>query len=264
MFRDVNVTDLDALDDWVAFVQKQQEAYEAALKSVAQSLARAESEVAARTDHWTREVAKLTWALAACLRQEDADCSDIEQSLEEAQDELEQCAECAKALITAREEYEAAATHLQRAMAESLPPGIAYVQAVRSQAADILDTQVLLMRVVLWEADRLPGRARSSARYHSQKEELALVQSTGRGTRPWSDREVALMRNNCFPTGYHAHHINSLSRFPELAWNPDNIYFATPSEHLQKHAGDWHHATGGRMFNRRSMMVQWARSSSRG
>lgn len=102
--------------------------------------------------------------------------------------------------------------------------------------------------------------AASSAIRQAKKQESELVQKTGRGTRPWTRTELRMLKRGVFPKGYEGHHINSVSRYPHLARNPDNIYFVKGrSEHLSLHRGRWGNPTSGKMFNRKSLMVQWSK-----
>ncbi|MBN2006247.1 MAG: hypothetical protein JXA21_23030 [Anaerolineae bacterium] len=100
---------------------------------------------------------------------------------------------------------------------------------------------------------------RSAAVREAKRQEIALVQRTGRGTRDWTPRQLVQLKKGRFPKGYQGHHINSVKRFPELARNPDNIRFLTFRQHLNAHWGNFRRATSGRMFNRKSLMVQWVK-----
>jgi hypothetical protein len=52
--------------------------------------------------------------------------------------------------------------------------------------------------------------------------------------------------------GYHGHHINNVADNPDLAGEPNNIRFLTPSEHFQTHENNWQNATSGPLVNRGS------------
>lgn len=106
--------------------------------------------------------------------------------------------------------------------------------------------------------------ARGAAVREAKRQEIALVRRTGRGTRKWSAGELRLMqKKGRFPKGYEGHHINSVDRFPAQAHDPDNIAFVKArwrsNEHILRHLGKFTNASHGRMFNRKSLMVQWAR-----
>lgn len=101
--------------------------------------------------------------------------------------------------------------------------------------------------------------ARSAAVREAKRQEIALVQRTGRGTREWTSRQLEQLKKGRFPKGYQGHHINNVARFPGQAANPDNIRFVTFKQHLNLHLGNFRHATSGRMFNRKSLMVQWVK-----
>jgi hypothetical protein len=106
---------------------------------------------------------------------------------------------------------------------------------------------------------RLTTRARQRAVRLAKKQEIALAQKTGQGTRPWNKQQLRQLRRGQFPKTYHGHHINNVRRFPARTGNPDNIEFVTQKEHYQRHQGNWHNNTSGKMYNRKSLMIQWGR-----
>jgi hypothetical protein len=81
-------------------------------------------------------------------------------------------------------------------------------------------------------------------------QERQLVQETGQGTRNWTDAEVDELLENGKVSGYQGHHINSVSAYPELAGNPDNIRFLTPAEHFEVHDFNWQNPTSGPLIYR--------------
>jgi len=85
---------------------------------------------------------------------------------------------------------------------------------------------------------------------HAWKQEQALVQATGKGTRRWSKAEKAELLANGKVKGYHGHHINNVANHPNLAANPNNIEFVTPTEHLARHGGNWRNPTSGSLMDR--------------
>ena len=107
--------------------------------------------------------------------------------------------------------------------------------------------------------NRWRARAASIAIREAKRQEIELVQKTGRGTRPWTKKERAQLARGVFPKGYVGHHINSVSAYPHLADYPDNITFVRGREHYALHRGSWQNPTSGKMFNRKSLMVQWAK-----
>lgn len=104
-----------------------------------------------------------------------------------------------------------------------------------------------------YERNRIGQRAVRGAK----REEIALVQQTGIGTRSWSKSELRQLNKGKFPKGYQGHHINNVARFPDLAGTPDNVRFVTRTEHWALHRGSWRNNTSGKMFNRKSLAVQW-------
>lgn len=118
------------------------------------------------------------------------------------------------------------------------------------------------LNVVRHQYETVIDRLRHQGVQLAKLQEMELVYKTGRGTRDWRKSELGQPKSRRlqkFPKGYYGHHINNVSRFPELAANPDNIMFVTWKEHYQLHHRDWHNNTSGRMFNRKSLMVQWTR-----
>ena len=88
--------------------------------------------------------------------------------------------------------------------------------------------------------------ARSSAVRKAWKNEVALVESTGKGTRNWTTNEIDELLNTGKVKGYVGHHMKSVKGYPELAGDPLNIQFLTRKEHLLAHGGNWRNITHGR------------------
>ena len=88
--------------------------------------------------------------------------------------------------------------------------------------------------------------ARSTAVRKAWKNEVALVESRGFGTRSWSDAEIVELLSTGKVKGYVGHHMKSVKGYPELAGDPLNIQFLTKKEHFQAHGGNWHNITHGR------------------
>jgi len=132
------------------------------------------------------------------------------------------------------------------------PPGAAGLPAA------LVAFTPVLWSVIIATATAQLNSARNAAVRHAKRQELELVQRVGRGTRDWNVSEIRLMRaKGKFPKGYVGHHINNVARFPELAGNPDNIAFVISKEHIQLHHTK--NATSGKLFNRKSLMKQWAK-----
>ena len=126
-------------------------------------------------------------------------------------------------------------------------------------AAGVATFGPAFLNAVRSQYQTMRSKARSKAVRLSKRQEIELVQKTGRGTRDWRGSELRQLKSGKFPKDYHGHHINNVARFPDSTSNPDNIRFATPKEHLRLHHGDWRNNTSGKMFNRKSLLVQWAR-----
>ena len=88
--------------------------------------------------------------------------------------------------------------------------------------------------------------ARSSAVQKAWKNEVELVETTGKGTRNWTSAELDELLTNGKVKGYVGHHMKSVKGYPELAGDPSNIQFLTRKEHLQAHNGNWRNITHGR------------------
>ena len=199
-----------------------------------------------------------------------------QRALSEAQARLLAVEQWQKKVQQAVEAYRLRAHRLQQIARTDLPKAQAslkrrvsdleaYVRAGRlgfsSPWASILP---ILVTGYFAAVGRYLNRARGAAVREAKKQEVALVQRTGRGTRLWTPAELRLMqRKDRFPKGYEGHHINSVERFPGLAHNPDNIDFVKSRrfsrEHILRHHGKFTNASSGRMFNRKSLLVQWAR-----
>jgi len=100
-------------------------------------------------------------------------------------------------------------------------------------------------------------QSRSSAREKAWKQEQALVQRTGQGTRNWTAGEKAELIRTGRVSGYEAHHINSVKGHPQLAGDPNNIKFVKGREgNLAEHGGNFRNPTSGELMNRAFIAVQ--------
>ena len=88
--------------------------------------------------------------------------------------------------------------------------------------------------------------ARSAAVRKAWKNELALVEATGKGTRNWTVSELDELLNTGKVKGYDGHHMKSVKGRPDLAGDPSNIQFLTRKEHYMAHGGNWRNVTTGR------------------
>jgi hypothetical protein len=94
-------------------------------------------------------------------------------------------------------------------------------------------------------------RVRRQAVKQAWRMERELVKRTGRGTRDWTPEEIGELKETGRVTGYHGHHINSLTSRPEFASEPYNIIFLTPKEHLHHgHGGNWRNPSSGNFIYR--------------
>ena len=85
------------------------------------------------------------------------------------------------------------------------------------------------------------------------KQEKALIEITGRGTRNWTKVEMEAIKASKTGriSGYQGHHINNVNSSPNLAGNPNNIKFVkAKGEHLSEHGGNFRNNTSGSLFNR--------------
>ena len=65
-------------------------------------------------------------------------------------------------------------------------------------------------------------------------------------SRDWTPDEIAELKSTGKVKGYEGHHMKSVSKYPELASDPNNIQFLTRQEHFKAHDYNWRNATHGR------------------
>lgn len=85
------------------------------------------------------------------------------------------------------------------------------------------------------------------------KQEKALIEATGRGTRNWTKAEIKAIRESKTGKidGYVGHHVNNVNSAPSLAGNPNNIKFVkAKGEHLKEHGGNYKNDTSGPLIDR--------------
>jgi len=75
------------------------------------------------------------------------------------------------------------------------------------------------------------------------REEKRLVETTGKGTREWTDAQKKELLKNGQVKGFDGHHINDKGNYPNLAGDPNNIAFLSVAEHRGK--GGIHAINGG-------------------
>lgn len=262
MIDDINLRNTDVLNDLSIDIQRTASNVEEVFQSVDSNISSAVGQIENRINYWKVYLDQLYYERNRCYQRELADCSEIEAEIRNAKEKLTICYQCLEDLNYAVEEYKSFASRTNSTIKELMPPALHYLNEVRSTVEDLI-TSSMMISYVLHQARRFPNYARGIARRGAQKQEMELVNTTGHGTREWSTAEKDMMKKGSFPKDYQAHHINSLQRFPDLAYNPDNITFFTKSEHIELgHKGDFHNASSGKMYNRKSMMVQWRKRNS--
>jgi len=223
-----------------------------------------------RLNYWQREVEQCQRAYDACMRSRDRDgrgpsCNAEAAALRRAQAELTnvrrwlaQVQQVAGSYhVQARRLQNLATVHTEKAQA-FLGRKIGDLEQYVALASGVAMLGPPLLNAVRSQYQMVRSRVGQQAVRLAKQQEVALVQKTHRGTRDWSRLELRQLKSGQFPKGYHGHHINNVARFPDLADNPDNIRFVTPQEHKRLHHWKWSN-TSGKMFNRKSLMVQWAR-----
>jgi RHS repeat-associated protein len=128
---------------------------------------------------------------------------------------------------------------------------VAEKAVVATRAADrAVDTVRTTERVA--EAAKVSIEAqRATAVRKAWAQEKALIEETGRGTRPWTKAELKELKETGKVSGYEGHHVNSVKARPELAGNPDNIKFTKGrSGHLAEHGGNFKNQTSGDLIDR--------------
>lgn len=95
------------------------------------------------------------------------------------------------------------------------------------------------------EEKRLLNAKRISAVREAWRNERLLVEQ-GKGSRRWSQSEIAELKSKGYVSGYYGHHMQSVKIKPNQAINPDNIQFLTREEHINgAHGGSTHNLTNG-------------------
>ena len=95
------------------------------------------------------------------------------------------------------------------------------------------------------EEKRTLNSKRISAVREAWKNEKILVEQ-GKGSRLWSQSEIAELKSKGYVSGYYGHHMQSVKMKPTQAANPDNIQFLSYDEHINgAHGGSTHNLTNG-------------------
>jgi predicted nucleic acid-binding Zn-ribbon protein len=237
-------------------------------------------------EKWRREIQQAKIALKRCQRSgyydQDGyyhapDCSAYEAALattrrrlQEAETELENTRKWLARVEEVVAAYRVEARRLQQLATNQTKRAQAFLARKRgdveryvalSQRAALATVSATLVREIPLAYDRYKENSRKKGVRHAKKQEIELVRATERGTRKWTKAEIRNLKAGKFPSGkkYKGHHIYNVNHFPELAAYPDNIKFVTPKEHSQLHYRGTRKATSGKMYNRKSLMVQWAK-----
>lgn len=86
------------------------------------------------------------------------------------------------------------------------------------------------------------AKARREGVRKAWQQEKAAVQN-GTSKYPWTSAQKSELLRTGRVRGFQGHHIKSVKAYPELAADPNNIYFCTPKDHLWQHYGNWRNAT---------------------
>lgn len=98
------------------------------------------------------------------------------------------------------------------------------------------------------------GSLRQKAVRHAWKQESELVRATDHGTREWKPSQLRSLKQGDKVKGYEGHHIRSVNRHsPKWAGDPRNIEFVTRKEHLDRHKGNFHTPTTGKLIDRQNL-----------
>ena len=238
-----------------------------------------------RRGHWERAVVRCKQAVEearaeyeACLSSSDddggrPDCSTEARALARAKEQLAAAEQALRTVRAYQQRLQEAAERYRRqasTMRQVVEGQSKRAEAALAEARSALEAyqRVSVMAGVLGVGTTLMvlksgyASARnsvgSSAVRHARRQEKALVQATGRGTRQWGKSELRQLQRGTFPKGYYGHHVNNFARFPEQGGNPDNIRFVTFGEHLAAHQGSFRNNSSGKMLNRKSLLKQWA------
>lgn len=92
---------------------------------------------------------------------------------------------------------------------------------------------------------------RQKAVKQAWKDEKALIEATGQGSRRWTEPEIKELLETGKVKGYEGHHINNVKNHPNLAGDPNNVKFVKGRrEHLGEHRGNFQNETTGELIDR--------------
>jgi len=91
---------------------------------------------------------------------------------------------------------------------------------------------------------------RQKAVNQAWKQEKELVETTGKGTREWTEAETQELLTTGKVKGYEGQHMKSAEAYPDQAGDPNNIQFLKGrnmdvNEHLDAHGGNYKNPTNG-------------------
>ncbi len=289
MSPSANVQSVQALNDLKVALGRFAGDTRDALQTSEQEIRRTLDWLQERLNHWQGEVRRtqeearrVQTVLARCQASgytdkngnyHAPDCRIYEQELRESQRrlreteaELRNAQQWARQVQQAVTEYQVQARRLQELATSQTPKAQAYLeraisdlqhyQAVASGMAAMGLGMIFVNAVKMqYKSDR--NKVGSYAVRQAKAQEIELVQFAGRGTRNWKSGELKTLHGGKFPKGYQGHHINNFARFPDLGGAANNIRFVTKQEHKALHQGNWRNNSSGKMFNRKSLLVQW-------
>lgn len=90
--------------------------------------------------------------------------------------------------------------------------------------------------------------SKAIAKAWEMERELVLK---GKGTRDWSiEQQQDILKtgkaHDADGKSFEGHHMKSVSKFPDMQGNPNNIQFLSRTEHLEAHGGSFQNPTSGR------------------
>lgn len=98
---------------------------------------------------------------------------------------------------------------------------------------------------------------RQKAVRQAWKQEMQLVQQTGKGSKNWTSRQLSQLTKREKIKRYEGHHIRDVSTHSKKwAGDPRNITFLTRKQHLKEHRGNFKEPTTGKLIDREKMMRQ--------
>lgn len=96
---------------------------------------------------------------------------------------------------------------------------------------------------------------RQKAVEQAWQQEMRLVRETGKGTRHWTEKQLAKLAKGKRIRRYEGHHIRDVSTHRK-GWtgDPRNVMFVTRRQHLREHGNSFKNPTTGKLIDRERMM----------